>query len=114
MNRYTYRAEWSAEHREYIARCLEMSWLSKWAPTMRQAIADVEQAVDEYIAECEADDHQPPRPITERKFSGKFVVRTSPSLHARLAVEAAEQNVSLNQWAVQKLADRPPTGIFDL
>jgi hypothetical protein len=27
---------------------------------MQQAIADVEQAVDEYIAECEVDDHEPP------------------------------------------------------
>ena len=65
MNHYTYRAEWSAEHGEYVGRCI---------------------------------DHEPPAPITERKFSGKFVVRTSPALHARLAVEAAEQNVSLNQW----------------
>ena len=97
MNHYTYRAEWSAEHGEYVGRCIELSWLSRWAPTMQQAIADVEQAVDEYIAECEADDHEPPAPITERKFSGKFVVRTSPARHAHLAVEAAEQNVSLNQ-----------------
>ncbi len=81
---------------------------------MQQAIADVEQAVNEYLAECEADEREPPAPITARKYSGKFVVRTSPALHARLAVEAAEQNVSLNQWAVQKLADRPPTGLFDL
>ena len=84
---------------------------------MQQAIADVEQAVDEYVVECEADDHEPPAPITERKFSGKFVVRTSPALHARLAVEAAEQNVSLNQWAVQLLSGnraRPPIGLFDL
>ncbi|MGO8966932.1 toxin-antitoxin system HicB family antitoxin [Mycobacterium sp.] len=55
-----------------------------------------------------------PTPLTERKYSGRFLVRTSPALHARLAVEAAEQNVSMNQWAVQKLADRLPTGLFDL
>jgi predicted HicB family RNase H-like nuclease len=111
VNRYTYRAEWSTEHGEYIGRCLEMSWLSRWAPTMQQAIASVEQAVDEYLAEC---DGSAPRPLTEGKFSGKFLVRTSPALHARLTVEAAEQNVSLNQWVVQKLADRPPIGLFDL
>ena len=78
---------------------------------MRQAIADVEQAVDEYLTECEG---SAPRPLTERKFSGKFLVRTSPALHARLTAEAAEQNVSLNQWAVQKLSDRPPIGLLDL
>jgi predicted HicB family RNase H-like nuclease len=31
------------------------------------------------------------------------------ALHARLVVEANEQLVSLNQWIVQKLADRPPS-----
>jgi predicted HicB family RNase H-like nuclease len=114
MNRYTYRAEWSPEQGEYVGRCIELPWLSQWAPTMQEAIAAVEQSADEYIAECEELDEEPPAPLTERKYSGKFVVRTSPALHARLAVEAAEQNVSMNQWAVQKLADRIPTGLFDL
>jgi len=111
VNHYTYRAEWSSEHGEYVGRCLELPWLSQWAPTMQTAIASVERAVDEHLAE-RGEDVRPP--LTERKFSGKFLVRTSPALHARLAVEAAEQNVSLNQWVVQKLADRPPIGLFDL
>jgi predicted HicB family RNase H-like nuclease len=114
VNHYTYRAEWSAEHGEYVGRCIELSWLSRWAPTMQEAIAGVEQAVDEFIAEREAADEDVPVPLTERQYSGKFVVRTSPALHARLAVEAAEQNVSMNHWVVQKLADRLPTGLFDL
>lgn len=78
---------------------------------MQQAIANVEQAVDEHLAER---DGEVPPPQTERQFSGKFLVRTSPALHARLTIEAAEQNVSLNQWVVQKLADRPPIGLLDL
>jgi predicted HicB family RNase H-like nuclease len=114
MNRYTYRAEWSPEQFEYIARCIEMPWLPQWAPTMRQAMAAVENAVDEFIAAREEDGEDVPTPLTERKYSGRFLIRTSPALHARLAVEAAEQNVSMNQWAVQKLADRLPTGLFDL
>jgi predicted RNase H-like HicB family nuclease len=111
MNRYTYRAEWSSDFREYISRCLELPWLSQRAPTLTEAIAGIERAVDEYLAERDGDG---PRPLTDRKFSGRFLVRTSPMLHARLTVEAAEQNVSLNQWVVQKLADRPPISLFDL
>jgi predicted HicB family RNase H-like nuclease len=114
MNRYTYRVEWSSEYGEYVGRCLELPWLSQWGPTMQKAIASVEQAVDEHVAECEAAERSVPVPLTERRFSGKFLVRTSPALHARLTVEAAEQNVSMNQWVVQKLADRPPIGLFDL
>jgi predicted HicB family RNase H-like nuclease len=52
---------------------------------------------------------KPPPSLGEQNFSGRFLVRTSRSLHARLAMEAIEQSVSLNQWVVQKLADRPPT-----
>lgn len=63
---------------------------------MRDAIAGVEEAVDEHLAEREGEGV--PAPITDRKFSGTFLVRTSPSLHARLAVEAADQNVSMDHW----------------
>lgn len=111
MNHYTYRAEWSREHDEYVGRCLELPFLKQWAPTLSEAIAAVERAVDEHVAECEGDDV--PAPITDRNFSGTFLVRTSPSLHARLAVEAADQRVSMNHWIVQKLADRPPSGLLD-
>jgi predicted RNase H-like HicB family nuclease len=113
VNHYTYRAEWSAEHDEYLCRWIELPWLSHWAPTMQKAIAGAEQAADEHIAERRAAGEGVPAPLTERQYSGRFVVRTSPALHARLTVEAAEQNVSLNQWVVQKLAGRQPSALFD-
>jgi predicted HicB family RNase H-like nuclease len=114
VNRYTYRAEWSPGTGEYVGRCLEFPSLSRWAATMQEAIAFIEQAVDEHIVERREEGFDVPEPITERQYSGRFLVRTSPALHARLTVEAAEQNVSMNQWVVQKLADRPPIGLFDL
>ena len=114
MNHYTYRAEWWPEHGEYVSRCIELPWLSRWAPTMQEAIVAIEQAVDEFIAERKTDGAEVPAPLTERQYSGKFVVRTSPALHARLVVEAAEQNVSMNQWVVQKLSGRLDRGLSDL
>ena len=39
-----------------------------------------------------------------RHFSGKFNVRIPPELHARLALEAAASNRSLNAVVVEKLA----------
>jgi predicted HicB family RNase H-like nuclease len=51
-----------------------------------------------------------------RSSRQRFVVRTSPALHAQLVIEAAEQNVSMNQCVVQKLSgrlDQPPGGLFD-
>jgi predicted RNase H-like HicB family nuclease len=114
MNHYTYRAEWSPESGEYVARCIEFPSLSRWAPTVREALASVEQAVDEHVAERQREGFDVPAPLTERQYSGNFVVRTSPALHSRLAVEAAEQNVSMNQWVVQKLAGRPISNFLDL
>ena len=72
-----------------------------------EALADIELAVNEDVASREADGFEVPVPLTERKYSGRFVVRTSPALHARVAIEAAEQNVSMNQWVVYKLAGPP-------
>jgi predicted HicB family RNase H-like nuclease len=111
VNRYTYRAEWCSEFNEYMGRCLELPWLSQRAPTVIEAVAGIERAVNEYVAESDGD---VPPPLTDRKFSGQFLVRTSPMLHSRLTVEAAEQNVSLNQWVVQKLAGRSPISLLDL
>jgi|GEM_PF-2811119 len=39
-----------------------------------------------------------------RHYSGKFQLRLGEDLHRRLAMEAAEQSTSLNQYVVRKLA----------
>ncbi|WP_268793764.1 type II toxin-antitoxin system HicB family antitoxin [Mycolicibacterium monacense] len=51
----------------------------------------------------------PPPSLSDRTYSGTFVVRAPPDLHSRLSVEAAEHGVSLNQWAITKLAGRVPS-----
>jgi predicted HicB family RNase H-like nuclease len=45
-----------------------------------------------------------PRPFALRRFSGKFLVRVPPETHRRLAMEAAEEGVSLNRLASAKLS----------
>jgi hypothetical protein len=109
-NHYTYRVEWCTDDRQYIARCVEIKGLLATAPTAQLAVAGIEADVDEHLrAMEEAFGGEPPMPLTEQNYSGRFMVRTSRALHARLMMEAAEQGVSLNQWVVQKLADRQPS-----
>jgi len=105
-NHYTYRAEWSPERGEYVGLCLEFPRVSRHAPTAREAIAEIEQAVAEHVEGMERGGEAVPTSLTERRYSGSFIVRTSPALHARLTIEAVEQRVSLNQLVVQKLAER--------
>ncbi|KLO33048.1 type II toxin-antitoxin system HicB family antitoxin [Mycobacterium haemophilum] len=106
MNRYTYRAEWSPDGDEYVALCIELPSLVRRARTAHQAIASIAEAADQLVADMQVCGETAPTPLTERNYRGTFVVRTSPALHARLALEAAEQRVSLNQWVVQKLSGR--------
>ena len=107
VNRYTYRAEWCPEYHEYIGSCVELPFLSQRAPTLNEAIASVADAVDQHLDMLRECGEEPPPALTERTYSGKFVVRTSRALHARLAIEATEQRISMNQLVVQKLAGRP-------
>jgi len=46
----------------------------------------------------------PPRPLALRRYSGKFLVRVPPETHRRMAIEAAEEGVSLNRLASAKLS----------
>lgn len=104
---YTYRAEWDPERREYFARCLQFPGRYAEAFTAHEAIAALETVVTEALAEMAEFGQTPPDSLTDHRYSGRFLVRTSRMLHARLMVEAAEQGVPFNQWVVGKLTDRP-------
>ncbi len=88
--------------------------MRRQAPTAQQAITEIQAAVDEHVAGMQNLGETPPTPLAERSFSGTFVVRTSPELHGRLAREAAEERVSMNQWVVQKLSGRRASETFGL
>jgi len=45
-----------------------------------------------------------PMPIDAGKYSGKYVVKLPKTLHARLAMEAEREGVSLNQYTLYKLS----------
>ena len=112
---YTYRAEWDPARLEYFARCLEFPGRYAEAFTAHEAIAALEAIITDTLAEMAEYGQTAPDSLTDHRYSGRFPVRTSRSLHARLSVEACEQRVSFNQWVVGKLADRPPTfGLDDL
>jgi predicted HicB family RNase H-like nuclease len=44
-----------------------------------------------------------PEPFSERSYSGKFNLRLGEKLHREVALRAAEENLSINQWVVRKL-----------
>jgi len=47
---------------------------------------------------------QTPAPLSTRRYSGKFMVRVPPEVHRQLAIEAAEEDISLNRLVSSKLS----------
>ena len=103
VTRYTYRVTWSVEDEEFVATCLELPSLSWLAGTQEDALAGLRDLAAEVVAEL-ADSGEPvPEPLSVRSFSGKFNLRVGTQLHRRLAMEAAEEHLSLNQYVVRRL-----------
>lgn len=101
---YTYRVTWSAEDGEYVATCLEFPSLSWLAKARSKAIDGLERLLADIIKDMTQNGETIPEPFAERKFSGTFNVRIGEHLHRDLAMHAAEEHMSLNQYVVRKLA----------
>ena len=101
--KYAYRVVWSEEDAEYVGLCAEMpslSWLEKSQDAALRGIVD---AAKEVVRDMEKSREQPPKPLATRHYSGQFKVRIPPRVHRQLALEAAEENVSLNRLVAAKL-----------
>lgn len=104
VSHYTYRVAWSAEDEEFVATCLEFPSLSWLAASQIEALQGLEGLLRDVIADLEKSGEVIPAPLSERSYSGKFLVRVGERLHRDLALHAAEEQMSLNQYVMKKLA----------
>lgn len=104
VEHYTYRVSWSAEDGEYVATCLEFPSLSWLADSRNDAIEGLDRLIVDVVNDMAADDEPIPVPLSEKKYSGTFNVRIGEHLHRDLAMHAAEERMSLNQYVVRKLS----------
>jgi hypothetical protein len=84
-----------------VAEFPSLSWL---APIPEEAFSGLTNLIREVIEDMVASGEAVPKPLSERRYSGKFQVRVPSELHRRLAIEAAEQHVSLNRLIYERLA----------
>jgi predicted HicB family RNase H-like nuclease len=103
VTHYTYRVTWSAEDGEFLATCAEFPSLSWLASSQIEALQGLEDLLREVVADMEEQGEQALRPFAERSYSGKFNLRVGESLHRELAIQAAEDGMSLNQYVLRKL-----------
>jgi predicted HicB family RNase H-like nuclease len=104
VQRYTYRVVWSDEDQEFVGLCAEFPSLSWLEPSQAGALAGIVRLVDEVVTAMRRAKEIPPVPLASRPYRGEFRVRIPPHLHRRLAIEAAEAQVSLNRLVSAKLA----------
>jgi predicted HicB family RNase H-like nuclease len=101
---YLYSVVWSPEDEAFIGRVLEFPSLAAHGETQEKALREI-RAVVGYALEDLDDNREPaPEPLSKRPFSGTLNLRMPKHLHRQLAIEAAQEGVSLNQWINTKLA----------
>ena len=95
---------WSAEDGEYLATCAEFPSLSWLARSQVKAMQGLESLIRDVLEDLQSAGEEIPLPLAERTYSGKFNLRVGETLHRQLALEAAAENLSLNQYIVRRLA----------
>ena len=104
IDHFTYRVTWSAEDGEHVGLCVEFPSLSWLASTPEEALAGIRRMVRDVVRDMKASGEPLPAPLAEKHYSGAFRVRIPPHVHRSLALEAAEQGISLNRLASAKLS----------
>lgn len=104
VSKYTYQVFWSEEDNEFVATVAEFPSLS-WLDSDRScAEQELLKLVAEVVEDMQVSGETIPQSLGARSYSGKFNVRTSPSLHRKLVMEARTEGISLNALINQKLA----------
>lgn len=88
----------------YYAKVLELDGCQSTGETFEEAYNNLRDAMQGWIETKLESGFEIPMPVGYEDFSGKFIVRIPKSLHYKLAVEAKQEGVSLNQYALYKLS----------
>jgi predicted HicB family RNase H-like nuclease len=105
ISHYAYNVTWSVEDQEFVAACAEFPSLSWLAPSQMEALQGLQAMLTDVIGDMEQAGEEIPVPFAEQSYSGKFNVRVGESLHRKLARDAAQDGLSLNQYVLRKLSD---------
>jgi len=93
------------ENEEYFfSRIVELDGCHSHGNTRHESLDNLQEAMQGYL-EVKLEYGDPiHEPVSADSYSGKFLLRLPKTLHQRLALEADKEGVSLNQYALYKLA----------
>ena len=101
---YLKLVEWSAEDRCYVGRCPELFLGGVHGTDESKVYRELCKVVDDVVAMKTRHGDPLPAPLSDREFSGKFVLRVHPAIHKQIALRALAEGQSLNAYCAKKLA----------
>lgn len=96
-NLYSYRVEWSEKDQAFIARCIEFPSLSAHGDSPAEALASIQQVVDESVNWMIEDGEEVAEPGSTGEYRGNILFRTTSQVHRELAIRAQESGTSISQ-----------------
>jgi predicted HicB family RNase H-like nuclease len=101
-DKYLKIVEWSKEDSCYIGSV--PGWLDKCChgDDETKVYKELCEIVDEWIEIYKKGNRALPK-ATNKEYSGKFVLRTTPEIHKALAISAIKEGTSLNSYVVKKI-----------
>lgn len=88
----------------FYAKVLELDGCQSTGETFEEAYNNLKEAMEGWIETKIENGFEIPMPVGYEDFSGKFIVRIPKSLHYKLTIEAKQEGISLNQYALYKLS----------
>jgi antitoxin HicB len=101
---YPVKIDFDEQDRLYIAEFLDLPGCSATGETVDEAYQRAQRAKQEWLRVSSEQGLPIPKPSRAEEYSGRFLLRLPPSLHAMLAERAKLQASSLNQYAVHLLS----------
>ncbi len=103
VEQYLYSVGWSEADAAFVARVAEFPSLAAHGDTLENALHEIKNVVGFVLSDLQENKEPIPEPFGTRSFSGRLVLRMPEYLHRKLALDAMQQGVSLNQLLNLKL-----------
>jgi predicted HicB family RNase H-like nuclease len=100
---YRYSVFYSSEDEGYVGVVSEFPGLSCIEDDYLSALSGIIEVVRLALEILQEEGRDAPAPLSARTYSGKLVLRIPPEKHRELALQAVEQNVSLNRLIASRL-----------
>lgn len=94
--------------KKYVVEITDLPGCSSHAEELDEAFAKLQIAKEAWLEVSLSRGLEVPEPVSEDKFSGKFLLRVPAKLHKQLATRAGKEGLSLNQLirsALEKYLD---------